>query len=440
MAWGRGQPRPPGPPGRLAVGNLADFEADRLGFLLRARDRYGGVVRFDGRTTMLNDPALARIVLLDRAQQFTVPDNFLQQPLSPADLRHAWEMRRVVNRWLRPHAVHGMSGLVAGAVLDAFADIERRGGVVDPLPRLEQVTASALAEYYFGADGADLPEAVGPLLDALARIIGNPFALPPTRLSRARRHVARHHARLLTSVRPLVDQRRDRPSAYSDFVTKIVVDAPDVPSARLTHWIMASLLAGHRVPAAAAAWVLMMVAERPLLQHELHAEAAQFASDVVRDRASSVGDYPRAQATVLETLRLYPPTWLMTRTAGSSLSLAGYEFGKGHNFLVSPYVLQRDSAEWSDAHEFHPERWLERTRPSGIFIPFGLGVHACPGRDPALLTLVATLLTVVERWTLSRSDAVVSEDPRTALLPTGLRISFRPRAVDREDEDRLLAG
>ena len=39
---------------------------------------------------------------------------------------------------------------------------------VDPVPVLEQVTSRAVARYYFGADGAELPEPLGRLLDALA--------------------------------------------------------------------------------------------------------------------------------------------------------------------------------------------------------------------------------------------------------------------------------
>ena len=418
---------PPGPDGRPLVGNLADFEADRLGFLVRSRDAHGPVVRFDRRTTILNDPGLARAVLLDREQSFTVPENFLARPLSPTDLARGWDLRRVVNPLWRPQAVCGLSALVAGGVERSFGNHADGEEAVDPLPRLERVTSSALASYYFGSDGAPVPAAAGELLDALTHIIGNPFALPPTRLSPARRRVARRHAALVALVRPLVQQRRSRPAAYADFVSKVVADAPGVPTDRLTHWVLASLLAGHRVPAAAGAWSLMTVAERPRLQLGLQAEATQLADDLAFDRPRTSGEYALATAVVLETLRLYPPTWLIVRTSSRRVALGGYRFEPRHNFLVSPYVLQRDPMEWPSADEFLPERWLERPRPQGIFTPFGLGRHSCPGRDPALHMLVVTLLSVVRKWTLARSDSPVRKDPRTALLPSGLRITFRRR-------------
>jgi cytochrome P450 len=436
-----GPREPPGPPGGRFVGNLADFEADRLGFLLRARDGYGGLVRFDGRTTIVNDPAFARQVLLDRADHFTVLHDFLQQRLTPEDLAETRALRRVVNPLLRPLSVRGLTSLTSSAVRDTLAEHGARGtGAVDPVPCMERVIASAVAEYYFGHEGAALPGAVGELLDALARIVGNPFALPPNSVSPAGRRVRRHHARLLALVRPLVEQRREQPWAYSDLVTRIVTSAPATSTARLTHWIVASLLAGHRVPAAAASWLLMLVADRPALQGQLEVEATQFMRDIALGRPPPNDESPLATSVVLETLRLYPTTWLVSRTATTGVSLGAYEFGAGHHFLVSPYVLQRDPVEWPRAPEFRPERWLERPRPSGIFVPFGLGIHACPGRDPAMLMLVAILLTVVHHWTLSRTAAVVREDPRTTLLPQGLRISFGPRAAGCPANAQPLAG
>jgi cytochrome P450 len=393
---------------------------------LACRDNYGGLVAFDARTTIVNDPGLVRGVMLDRGDELTLEHDFLQRPLTQRDVEQVWELRRAVNRLLRPQALGHMADSVAATVRDVIEDVAP-STAVDPVPLMEQVTGRAIAEFYFGRDCAQIPEAVGALLDALARVIGNPFALPPNRLSPVRRRIRHHHEQLVALVQPLVDERAARPSAYDDLVSQLVLAAPDVPRDRLTHWILASLLAGHRVPAAAAAWMLMLVAERPEWQVRLEAEAAQFAQDVAQARPGPSRGYVTAMAVVLETLRLYPTTWLISRTARRDIAIAGFEFAAGHNFVLSPYVLHRDPAGWPHAYEFRAERWLHPVRPRGLFIPFGLGMHACPGRDPAILTLVATLLTVVRNWTLSCTDGPVRADPRTTLLPNSLRISFTPR-------------
>ena len=139
-------------------------------------------------------------------------------------------------------------------------------------------------------------------------------------------------------------------------------------------------------------------------------------------------------AVVLETLRLYPATWLISRTALVDVELAGLDFPAGHHFLVSPYVVHRDEREFPDAESFRPERWLGPGRPSGTFLAFGHGRHACPGNNLAVMTLVTLLQTVTRAGVFARGPGPVRPDPRTTLLPRGLTMSFERK------NNRAVAG
>ena len=101
------------PPGRRLVGNLQDYEEDRLGFLLAARADYGGLVAFDRRTTIVNDGRLARELLQDRARVLTIRENFLQERLSAEALDEVVRQRRLLNPGLRRSAVAGAASDVA---------------------------------------------------------------------------------------------------------------------------------------------------------------------------------------------------------------------------------------------------------------------------------------------------------------------------------------
>lgn len=83
-------------------------------------------------------------------------------------------------------------------------------------------------------------------------------------------------------------------------------------------------------------------------------------------------------AVVLEALRLYPPTWLLSRTTQHPVELNGYRLRAGHTVLISPYVIHRDEAVYLDAGSFEPGRWLTDPQPAP-FLSFGLGTRACPG-------------------------------------------------------------
>ena len=429
-------------------GSLADYEADRLGFLIACRDRYGGLVSFDRRTTIVNDPQLARDVLR-RHDAFQIREDFLQQRLDDRGVDDAFEMRRLLNPALRrarvPSVVPIVRDVTRETITRTLSEPSRPAGPTswNPLPALEQVTSKAIAAYLFGADGSVLPGPVGELLDALSAVIGNPFALPASWPTPARRRIGRSHARVRTLVLPMLEDRLDVRATRADAATEVcraARGASGVSTSSLADLLIGAMLAAHRVPAGAAAWALMLLADHSSIQDSLLDEAQRFEQDLSASTWLSADHYPRALALVLETLRLYPVTWVLGRRVSRPSWLGGFRLEAGHNVLISPYVIHRDEQNFVDAHAFAPERWLGPERPGGVFLPFGHGVHGCPGNDVATSVVVAIVLTVVGRWTVRREPTDVRADPRTTLLPIGLNLDLRARATGAVSGRRASGG
>lgn len=426
--WGAGhlgaeRPTPPGPRGAWATGNLAAYETDRLGFLLRARDQFGGVVRFGPRTTILSAPDAVASVLRD-SEDFAIRENFLQRRLSAAQQVEVRELRTALNPGLRPAVLGDVPAVVDRCLVPA---LERVGsGWFDPMPLMESVISGAVAEFYFGRDGARLPAMLAELLDELSRVIGNPFALPESWGSSVRRRIAAQHELVQAEVTRLLADRLDAPQgAYDDLAAAVVARAgARHPLPRVADMVIGSLLASQRVPAAAASWLLMVLADHPQLQDEI---ATQERSRQLAQRAAPCDVPAVAERVVLEVLRLFPPTWLLVRTATRPVEVAGYPFAAGHHFMISPYVQHRDADAFRDPTAFRPDRWLQPPRAPGHYLPFGAGVHGCPGRHLATRILVAIAQGVALRYRTVRTAAPVTPNPRTTLIPDGLRTALRPR-------------
>ncbi len=417
MVQGRRRAEPPGPSGNWLCGNLAAYEADRLEFLLDARRRFGDIVRFGSRTTIVNGPPEVHR-LLRESERFTIQENFLQHRLSVAQAGELVELRRVLNPGLRSR----VSGSIAVSV---HRHVERVIGSIDggrklwfdPLPLMESAISAAVAEYFFGPDACKQPLPVGELLDELSRVIGNPFALPAGWRSPVRRRIERKHQDLRRQVVSLLQTRLESTGA-DDLAADIASRGSGrFAVERLADTVIGALLASQRVPAAAASWMLMLVADHPEVQAAVMAESATAgpACPGVTERV------------VLESLRLYPPTWLLFRTATRSVSIAGYRFDPGHHFMVSPYVTHRDPTSFPDPDVFMPDRWTSRSKVPAGYLPFGVGLHACPGRHLATAILVALLRTVLTAGRVVRTPGVVGVNPRTTLLPVGLQIGLRGR-------------
>jgi unspecific monooxygenase len=422
------------------VGNLRDYEDDRLGFLLAARDNYGDVVAFDDRTTIVNSGRLAQQVLLNRDSVFELHENFLQEPWKPRAAAEAHALRRHLNPGLRPGAARGIIPLLARRVDDELATWPRSGSQ-DPLPAMERAITASVAEFYFGADGAALAPLLTGLLDALSRTILDPLVLPWRSIGPARREIRRRHREVARHVTRLLQERLERPP-LDDFASLLLRHAvEECAPARLADLVIGSMLAGQRVPAAAACWLLLLVARSPR-----HAPALSREAELLDDALASGSSHevtlrrlPLATACVLETLRLYPTTWLITRRSNRPVDLGRYSFATGHNFFLSPYVIHRDEREFPDALAFVPERWTAGRTPSGAFLPFGHGEHVCPGRHLAVLVLAVALLRSVTHGGLVPAPCTVVPDPRTTLVPDGLRLAL-PGAVGARAATPSLGG
>lgn len=420
--------RPPGPRGGRLVGNLREYEDDRLGFLLTARDNYGDVVAFDDRTTIVNSGDLAQHILLNRDHAFDLHENYLQRTWAPEALEEAVGLRRHLNPGLRPSAAAAMVPLLARRVDEELAGwLAAGGGPRPPMPMLERAITVSVGEYYFSGDSGTLVPLLTDLLDALSRTVLDPFVLPWHSLSPARRQIRRRHRVAVRHVTALLQERLDR-TGRDDFASTIVRQGVDEASpARLADVVIGSMLAGQRVPAAAASWLLMLVAESPGLASELRSEVELLDELLGRGAGKDISshEFPLATACVLETLRLYPATWLITRRTNRPVDLGGFSFPTGHHFMLSPYVIHRDEREFPDAWAFQPERWTSGATPTGTYLPFGHGQHICPGRHMATLALVVVLLRTLTHGRLVRSPGSVVPNPKTTLMPDGLTLAFQ---------------
>jgi cytochrome P450 len=407
--------RPPGPRGDRWTGSLADYEADRLGFLLSARDGYGGLVAFDSRTTIVNDLDLARRVL-DVRGGFEIVGTFLNRRLSADGVAARGDLRRHLNAGLRRNALGPLDQASADTILGAVRHaVEESGDAFDPVPLLERAISGVITDLHFGDSGGPVRDATARLLGALSVVFGNPFALPAGWPTPANLRVRRRYRALRAVVDPLVEARTERGGAYADVATTVARSAAAAghETEQISNLLIGSMLAAHRVPAAAAAWVLFELAR----SREWTETARQ--------------DQTHLQAVIREALRLYPPTWLLRRVAIRPVELGGYKFDEGHNFLVSPYVIHRDRRLFDRPDEFRPARWLEPSREPPALLTFGRGAHLCPGRDASDVVLEASTQALIDVYDLDATSGLVLPDPRTTLVPAGLRLRF----VDRETPD-----
>ncbi|HSO28699.1 MAG TPA: cytochrome P450 [Candidatus Sulfomarinibacteraceae bacterium] len=217
----------------------------------------------------------------------------------------------------------------------------------------------------------------------------------------------------------LIAERRRRPSGGPDLLGELLSEQRELPwlDDRLLRDNIVTLLVDSREnPALLLTWALYLLARHPDVADRLAAEV----DDSLGGRPPEAADLPRLRlvAGVLrETLRLYPPVYATGRQAIRDCTVAGISVRRGTVVLVSPAVTHRDPRWFPDPDAFRPDRWLDSAiagRPSGGYLPFGIGPRRCLGEHLAWTIGLVGLAMLVRDHRLEAVDPTPVE-PRVLL-------------------------
>lgn len=156
------------------------------------------------------------------------------------------------------------------------------------------------------------------------------------------------------------------------------------------------LLAAHESLSVALTWTLAILARRQEDAARIRNEAAERGGELDPARL------PFTHAVLAESMRLYPPAWLLTREATREVSLSDeVTIEPGAIVLAAPCVTHVDRRYWNRPDDFLPERWMEGPRPAtGAYFPFGMGPRNCIGEQFAWTEGVLALSAICRRWTV----------------------------------------
>lgn len=207
-------------------------------------------------------------------------------------------------------------------------------------------------------------------------------------------------------------------------------DVEGMTDAEISDQVITFFLAGAESTATTVAWTMHLLAHHPGIGERVRAEV-----DAVLAGAPAGWEHlPDLQFTsrvVTESLRLYPPGWIVTRTVATDTRLGNYALPAGATLAYSPYLIQRRGDLYTDPEKFDPDRWDSEHRaqpPRSAFITFGGGARKCIGDVFGITEAVLSVATIAARWNLhGLPDQRVRPVASVALVPKGLRMRVSAR-------------
>jgi cytochrome P450 len=233
----------------------------------------------------------------------------------------------------------------------------------------------------------------------------------------------------------VAERRAEGPAAGRDDLLAMLMEVKDeatgetMSDRQLRDELITLVLAGHETTANSLSFTFELLSRHPDVARRVRAEAAE----VLGDRDPTLADLPRmpyAKAVVEESLRLFPPAWVVERDALEDDVIDGRPVAKGTTVAVSPYALHRNPALWPNPEGFDPERFLtpDPARPKLAYMPFGAGPRTCIGNAFAMMEMQLVVPMVLRRFRLElEPNARVELDPSVTLRPrAGVPMRLRP--------------
>ena len=444
----RGLARPPGPRNLPVVGGAFDFRGDPLAAIARYAARYGDVVFLDivgSHTYLLSHPDDIAALLVGAHAKVMKDEpthdlsRFVGRGLLTSEGR-LWKRQRKI---AAPSFQRTQIGKFADAMVDATWNRIpglRRGGVHDVHTDMMVVTLEIVLRTMFGE--ATLPDIdqVGEIVETLMMGFADNYLTWRRIVPRALRPQA--HAKLDEATAKLdeilyglIRGRRQAGGGGDDLLGHLLAarddDGVGMSDRQLRDEVATVFLAGHETTALALSYALWLLARSPHVQRRLHAEV-DAALGSTRATLDDLPELPLCDAVIKESMRLYPPAYLVGREPLEDIEIAGWTLPRGSQVLCAQWVVHRDARWYPDPLTFDPDRWLDGRAdalPRFAYFPFGGGSRICVGNHFAMLEAALVLATLMQHLSVAPDPthelglmATVTLRPKD-----GVRLQVQPR-------------
>lgn len=289
----------------------------------------------------------------------------------------------------------------------------REGARVDMATDMSALTLDIVGRTLFSADlrgdAAEVGDSLNVLLEAFPKLM-----LPGGQLIARIPGTALHNLPseldgLDEVVQRMIDEHRALGDT-GDLLSMLISaqeDGRGMTDAQLRDEVMTLVLAGHETTAMTLTWTWYLLSCYPAEYAKVREELQRVLPDGRTPSFDDLAQLPRIRAVILESMRLFPPAWIIGRSTTTDLEIAGWQLPRGSIVLTSQYAMHRSPRYWESALTFRPDRWLddeghcdERNpgQPKGSWFPFGYGKRKCIGDQFALTEAGLVLATLASRW------------------------------------------
>jgi len=215
---------------------------------------------------------------------------------------------------------------------------------------------------------------------------------------------------LVSLLRPVVEERRNKPSQRMDFLQLLLSENKKDGKSKLEDdeifaTAITFLLAGYETSSNALAYTLYLLALNQDVQDKLYEEIKEnFHED--KPLYEEIQKLAYLDCVLNESLRVYPPAYVTARLIEKAYKIGNFRFPAGVVIQFPIYNIHHDEKIWENPGKFDPSRFSPENKPNISpyhFMPFGHGPRNCVGARFATMEAKLAIIKVVKKFKIQTS-------------------------------------
>ncbi|XP_052200829.1 abscisic acid 8'-hydroxylase CYP707A1-like [Diospyros lotus] len=417
---------PPGSMGWPYIGEtLQLYSQDPNLFFAAKQRRYGEIFKthiLGCSCVMLASPEAARFVLVTQAHLFkpTFPKS-KERLVGPSGLffhqgDYHIRLRKLIQGSLSPEAIRNLVSDIEAIAVSALNSWSG-GHVINTFQEMKKFSFEVGILAIFGHLEAhyreELKQNYGIVEKGYNSFPTNIAGTPYKKALSARKRLSEILSRI-------IGERKEKKSIEKDLLGCLLNSKDQkgevLRDEQIADNIIGVLFAAQDTTATAMTWILKYLHENPKLLEAVKAEhQAIYQSNEQGNHSltwTQTRKMPTTHKTILESLRMATIISFTFREAVADVEYKGYLIPKGWKVMPLFRNIHHDPKFFSNPQTFDPSRFEVAPKPY-TFMPFGSGVHACPGNELAKLEMLIMTHHLVTkfRWELVGSQSGIQYGP-----------------------------
>ena len=389
--------------------NLREMVRDPLQFFQNIALQYGDIVCYRPAPEpayLLNHPDYIRHVLVDNNRNYSKATRSNQifgkvvgEGLVTAEGETWRKQRRMMQPAFHHTRIEKLDGLiveVTHSMLDRWQLAFESNQPIDIAREMAALTLTVTMRALFGVDLGDEVRELGEIINRAANYFEKPSN--PQLIQSAREFGE--------IVDRIIQQRKQNFKDGGDLLSSMILardeNGSGMDDEQLRNQVMTLTLAGYETTASTLTWTWHLLSQNLWAVDRLRSEVRERLKGRP-PRYSDLDDLSFTGMVLDESLRLYPPAWILGRRALGDDVIDGYAIPANTVIAICIYTMHRHPGFWDQPDIFNPERFSpenSKGRYKYAYVPFGGGPRQCIGNNFGLMEAALVIACILQRFEL----------------------------------------